>query len=394
MAAQGLLPLLNGERTVDEIAQQFGQGLGVEQVQSFVAQLDFAGLLHGPVFDRLLKAMRDDFDSAVNLPPAATAALTDMLVTQKLGEQATPEQKASEAPAALRTAMDEWIRQVLQDDPNPTFPSLPKAIMVPHIDYPRGWMNYAAVWGRMRGGERPDRVVILGTNHFGMGSGITGSNKGYETALGVCPADTCLIEAVKTRLGSEGDAKLFENRFDHEREHSIELQIPWIQHCLGPDERGKFPPVFGVLIHDPAVAAGESYDGNGLGLSAFLDALSAALIEVGGKSLIVSSADLSHVGPMFGDQKPLAGDSQEAEQARQKVLSYDRDMLNLIASNKPDELMAAMCWQQNPTRWCSVGNIVATLKVAKPERVQILRYMAAMDQEGMGLVSSAGAVMH
>ena len=31
MAAQGLLPLLNGERTVDEIAQQFGQGLGVEQ---------------------------------------------------------------------------------------------------------------------------------------------------------------------------------------------------------------------------------------------------------------------------------------------------------------------------------------------------------------------------
>ena len=59
----------------------------------------------------------------------------------------------------------------------------------------------------------------------------------------------------------------------------------------------------------------------------------------------------------------------------------------------PDDLVAAMAWQQNPTRWCSTGNIVAALMIAQPERVQLLRYMAAMDPQGMGMVTSAGAVM-
>jgi hypothetical protein len=68
-------------------------------------------------------------------------------------------------------------------------------------------------------------------------------------------------------------------------------------------------------------------------------------------------------------------------------------MLELVRQNKPDELVAAMAWQQNPTRWCSTGNIVATLLAVKPTEVEILSYAAAMDPQGMGLVSSAAAVM-
>jgi hypothetical protein len=52
-----------------------------------------------------------------------------------------------------------------------------------------------------------------------------------------------------------------------------------------------------------------------------------------------------------------------------------------------------MAWQQNPTRWCSVGNIVAALLTVQPEKVDLLRYMAAMDQQGMGMVTSAAAAM-
>jgi hypothetical protein len=68
-------------------------------------------------------------------------------------------------------------------------------------------------------------------------------------------------------------------------------------------------------------------------------------------------------------------------------------MLNYVSQGKPDELIVAMAWQQNPTRWCSVGNIVAALKLAGPGEVQILRYMASMDQQGMGMVSSCAAVL-
>jgi hypothetical protein len=36
---------------------------------------------------------------------------------------------------------------------------------------------------------------------------------------------------------------------------------------------------------------------------------------------------------------------------------------------------------------------VAAMMITRPERVEILKYMAAMDQQGMGMVTSAGGAM-
>jgi hypothetical protein len=68
-------------------------------------------------------------------------------------------------------------------------------------------------------------------------------------------------------------------------------------------------------------------------------------------------------------------------------------MLALIAANNPGELVGAMAWQQNPTRWCSTGNIVAAMRIAEPSNVTILNYSAAMDAEGNGMVSNVAAAM-
>jgi MEMO1 family protein len=394
MAVQPLLPLLDGQRTVEEIVAEFGRGLTAQSLQGLVAQLDDAGLLFGPKFDAILSKMKTQFDSTAVLPPAASAAFAESLVVQKLGEGVTEEQKVSQSPVVLREAMDQWIAKALENEASPSFDELPRAIIAPHIDYQRGWLNYASVWGRMRVVDRPDRVVILGTNHFGTGTGVTACDKGYQTPLGTCEVDAAMIGALRKRLGEENARKLFENRYDHEREHSIELQIAWIQHCLGADAAGKFCPVLGVLVHDPSVNNGESYDGSGLALMPFVEALRGAIEELGGKTLVVSSADLSHVGPMFGDQQPLAGgDERQTEEARKRVMSHDNDMLGLVAGIKPDELVAAMAWQQNPTRWCSTGNIVAALKTVQPREVKLLRYLASVDQQGMGMVTSVAGVM-
>jgi AmmeMemoRadiSam system protein B len=392
MAAQSILPLMNGERSVGEIVAQTGRGLTDSMLKQFIAQLDSAGLLFGPTFDAMLAQMHKDFDSTPTLPPSSTAAMAEGLVGQKVGQEPTQEQKDQEGPAALREAMDQWVAKTLENDPNPAFSSLPKAIMAPHIDYPRGWMNYASVWGRMKGVERPDRIVILGTNHFGMGTGVTACDKGYQTPLGVSPADTKFLGILSSTLGDEAAQRLVANRYDHEREHSIELQVGWAQHAFG-DGGGSQVPVVGILVHDPTVKDGASYDGKGLALKPFVDGLRAAIADAGGRTLIVSSADLSHVGPMFGDKEPLVGEQEPAVSSRNKVLQHDQEMLQLVAGNKPQDLVTALAWQQNPTRWCSIGNIVATMLAAQPSKVELLRYMAAMDQQGMGMVTSAGAVM-
>lgn len=386
---QIVLPLMDGSRSVDQICTEVGRGLTRQFLEPLIAQLDDAGLLFGPRFDAIKAKMHAEFDAAAILPPASTAAFADALVQAEVGEEVTDEQKSELGPARLREQMDKWISQALENAANPSFDELPKAIVAPHLDYPRGWLNYASAWGRMRVVDRPDRVVILGTNHFGEGTGVVGCDKGFQSPLGVCEVDHPMLDAMRSRLGE----KLFTHRFDHEREHSIELQIPWIQHCLGADDKGKFVPVFAALIHDPSVNNGESYDGSGIAILPFIDALKSAIKSLPGKTLVVSSADLSHVGPAFGGQKPLVGDEPEIVEARDQVIRHDQEMIELLVQRKPDELVSAMAWQQNPTHWCSIGNLVAGMMSVDPDEVELLNYAGAMDQQGMSLVSSISMAM-
>lgn len=397
-AVQHLLPLMDGKRTLDDIVREIGKGLSRPILEPLVAQLDEAYFLEGPRFQTLLAKVRAEFDSSINLPPASSAAFADALVQQAVQQGGEPEPTSAEELAQrgaqkLRGIFEQWMDAALKEAPVKTYASLPKAIVAPHLDYARGWLNYASAWGRMRGLARPDRVVILGTNHFGQSTGVCGCDKGYETPLGTCPADLDLIAAVRRRLGEPSAAKLFENRYDHEREHSIELQIPWVQHAFGADASGNYPKVFGVLVHDPVVNEGKSYDGQGLDLEPFVEALRGALADLPGTTLIVSSADLTHAGPAFGDQQTLAGEAPEAVAFRNKIVQHDREMLNLFGSGKAEELVASMAWQQNPTRWCSIGNMVAAMRLTQPTRVELLNYAAAMDPEGYTFVSNASMVM-
>lgn len=394
-ASQAILPLMDGNRSIDDLVSEVGRGLTREYLEPFVAQLDQAGLIEGPAFTEMLADMKVRFDESDTLPPGVTAQFADQLVMAKHGEETTDEQKEVHGPTELRAIFDAWIDAALKDAEDPAFDTLPSAVVVPHTDYPRGWINYAHIYGRLRVADRPDRIVILGTNHFGSATGVCASDKGYESPLGVTPMDAQMADALRAALGEENAQKMFEHRYDHEREHSIELHIPWIQHCLGTGDDGAHIPVFAALIHDPTVNAGESYDGNGLGLDAFVEGLKAAMDAVGGTTLVISSADLSHVGPAFGDQQPMASeDDNEAVAAeRQRVTTHDQEMLKLLIDKKPDDLLASMTWQQNPTRWCSIGNLVATMRVVEPETVRQIGYAAAVDPQGTAMVSHASLAM-
>lgn len=392
-AAQTILPLMDGTRSVDDLVGEIGRGLTREFLEPFVAQLDEAGLIEGPAFDAMFAEMKEKFDESDMLPPGVTAQFADQVVAARAKQEETElsdEERAERAPVELRKALDAWIEQTLSaEGAAGPFENMPRAVVAPHIDYPRGWMNYANIYGRIRGLDAPDRVVVLGTNHFGTATGVCGCDKGFETPIGTSPLDDGLVSALKEELGEDASAKLFEHRFDHEREHSIELHLPWIQHCVGDGV-----PVFAALIHDPTVNSGESYDGNGLALDPFVEALKRSLEKVGGRTLIVSSADLSHMGPAFGDQQAMAGEGEEVQSARERVASHDREMLQHVIQNKPDDLIASMTWQQNPTRWCSIGNLTATLRLVEPGEVKQFGYVAAVDQQGTALVSHAALALH
>jgi AmmeMemoRadiSam system protein B len=391
-AMQGILQLFNGEHTLDDVVTQVGKGLSREILEPFVAQLFNAGLIEGQVFDDMWAKMKADFDSTDILPPAQTGAMADAIVDQLVKKEhqraATDEEKDEQGKEQLGEQMTAMMNQALANAEDPSFDCLPKAIVAPYVPYSQAFQMYGSLYGRLRVVDKPARIVVLGTNHFGEDTGVCGCDKGFRTPIGTCPADTQMIDALREKLGDG----LFEHRYDHEREHSIELQAAWLQHVFG-DEDGNTPPIFAALVHDPVVNNGESYDGKGVALQPFVEALKEAIDSLEGPTLVVGSIELSHVGPSYGDQTQLAGDSPEADANRKKVVEQDQSLLKMVTENMPEDLVSSLAWQQNPTRWSSTGALVATMQSARPSEVRLLQYGGTMDQQGTAMISSAALVM-
>ncbi|MFG0257080.1 MAG: AmmeMemoRadiSam system protein B [Phycisphaerales bacterium JB043] len=400
MQSQVLLRLMDGSRTLLQIMeaaqQQHNLQIELHQLQDFVARLDNAGVIVGPTARGYLQKMRDEYEASELLPPGMTGVFADALARHKAQqdeEEPTEEYLREHGGACLRTQLGEWMDQVDEVMKVTPFENMPRAIVAPHIDYMRGWVDYATVWARLRGLDAPDRVIILGTNHFGRSSGVCGCDKGFNTPMGDVPLDSAFMETLREKLGEDNGERLFKDRYDHEREHSIEVQLPWIQGVFGGDD-GSCPPVFGVLVHNTTVNGGLSYNEEGLDFEPFVEAMRATLDELGGRTLIVCSADLSHVGPQFGDNVGLVGEGEEVKQAHEKVQTHDEGMLELFTQGKCDEMVGTLTWQQNKTRWCSAGALQATARLVASDSIELLDYRGSIDEDGAALVTYCAMALH
>ncbi len=94
----------------------------------------------------------------------------------------------------------------------------------------------------------PETFVIIGPNHTGRGSGIAITTEDFETPLGVAKVDVELATAMKKEL-IDIDPQA------HYYEHSIELQLPFLQY-LSKDF--KFVPIcMAFQDYDAAISVGE-----------------------------------------------------------------------------------------------------------------------------------------
>ncbi len=361
----GVLHYFRGERSLNEIADQLGAPL--PQFVELAKGLDSVGLLWGPTFERLEEELKAKIAERGSFPAHAAATL-------------------GQDDAACRRQIEEYFDQT--EDPEIEEDVL--GIVSPHLDYQRGWPNYAAAYHPWRAAARsagltPDRVVILGTNHFGLGDGVVFTEYGFESPLGTCPADTVVAEKLVEALGRP----LVIDQLDHAPEHSIQLQLPWLQYCFGN------VPLVAALIPDPLVpmldddpqAESEEHASGRVTLNQFAETLRTILNEVGGHTLFVASSDLSHVGPQFGEPRPVD------ERRRIDVEQHDRDMMGKYLLGDPEEFLSAMRWNNNPTRWCSIGNMTALLMLAQPRQVELIDYRQAYDDNGHALVSSAAMAL-
>lgn len=105
----------------------------------------------------------------------------------------------------------------------------PKALIVPHAGYIYSGPVAASAYAALRDQRRAiERVVLLGPSHRFPLTGLAASEAdAFLTPLGVVPVDR---EAVESVLGL-AQVRVLESA--HALEHSLEVQLPFLQRVLG-----------------------------------------------------------------------------------------------------------------------------------------------------------------
>jgi len=212
------------------------------------------------------------------------------------------------------------------------------------------WQEIRFVYSPLRG-KSYDRVVILGIGHAMTDGLLCLTEKDFETPLGRVACD---VPAVRTLAASAGPF-LTENDFAHKNEHSIEFQLIFLQHLL--------PAGFRIV---PVLCGGfSSLDADGgrpRELLRFYDALRELASDASARTLWVAGADLSHVGPKFGDDRTAAAILPESE-------AHDRRLLDALCRRDIEGLWAETRSVEDRYHVCGFSALTCLMEIL-PEGTQ------------------------
>lgn len=147
-------------------------------------------------------------------------------------------------------------------------------LISPHAGYAYSGQTAAYAYHQLQG-RRVDTVVLLGPSHYDwVGDYAASTEDAYETLLGIIPLDRAFIDEL-------ADTVML-RRIRGDREHSLELQLPFLQRQLGEFQ---LVPIL-MCADDPPVA--ES-------LAAALAGIARRRAAEGEHVLFVASSDLHHI---------------------------------------------------------------------------------------------------
>ncbi|HSV27786.1 MAG TPA: AmmeMemoRadiSam system protein B [Sedimentisphaerales bacterium] len=183
-----------------------------------------------------------------------------------------------------------------------------------------------------------DTFVIFGAVHSWYGSGEAAAvydSGTWQTPLGEVEVDAELAQAL---IAASGAAEA--NCSAHVREHSIEVQVPFIQHLF---PQAKILPVM--------IAPTE--------LSAKLGTDAAGVIKAAGRKIVcIGSTDLTHYGPRYGFDPKGVG---EKAVAWAKDVN-DKALISLAVGMEAERIVDVSEEKMNA---CGAGAVAATAAAAR-----------------------------
>ena len=236
-------------------------------------------------------------------------------------------------------------------------PDQPESVyggIVPHA----GWMfsgpTAAKVFKSIREKSGPETFLILGAVHvWGMGHKASLFDEGaWETPCGAIEIDDELARMILDEAPEEVQA----DQTSHSSEHSIEVQIPFIQY-LFPE--AKIVPIM-VSPSEQAVQLGRKIGG---------------VLQKQNKAVcVLGSTDLTHYGPRFGYTPYGIGD-----ESLSPMKENDRELIELATNMEATEVIREAEEHRNA---CGSGAIAATIAAVQElgaERGWLLEHTTSQD---------------
>jgi len=245
-------------------------------------------------------------------------------------------------PERLRQTVDEWLAKAERIEP----PGELLALVAPHAGYIYSGQIAACAFKQITAlpeGARFDRVVVIAPSHYPYGGQLLVTDKSYyETPLGLVEVDKALLDRVLAEA-----ATLRVKRLSHDQEHSLEIQLPFLQRVL-PSFR-----LVPIVMEDQTLPA----------CRVLAESLRRVLGEQ--RALLVASTDLSHYHNYSTAQ------------------ALDRVVLNDIERLDPEGLARNVAEGRGEA--CGAGPVVAVLLAAKglgAKHAKVIAYANSGDVTG------------
>ena len=206
---------------------------------------------------------------------------------------------------ALRERIRQLARESADTQLDPQYCKV-RALIVPHAGYDYSGSTAAAGFKLVKG-EKYQRVVVIGAAHYEDVPGLSVLDvDAYQTPLGKIELDQAAIEQMHR------SPLVMSHRYAHDREHSIEMQLPFLQAMLQPGWK-LVPILIGDLTRLQFQQAGR---------------LIAKLLDE--DTLLVISGDFIHYGPGY-DFVPFPHDEKTA----QRIAHLDKGIVEHIRNIDP-----------------------------------------------------------
>jgi MEMO1 family protein len=324
-----MLVRLTGSLEVGEVAENIGSALSA------------AGFLEDEQFIAMRDARHREFAEAPTREPSHAGA-------------AYPAE-----PEAARELLTEFMTEGA--GPTPDYDGDLLGIAAPHVSPAGGWQCYQSAYNLLKPEHRGRTFVILATSHYGDPETFGLTRKTFRTPLGDTATDTRLVEW----LAANGGPGVVMEDYCHAFEHTVEFQVLFLQHALGPDVK-ILPILCGPFVHGLLNGTPEGDER----VKRFLGALGELNARESDGLFWILGVDMAHMGARYHDDFPAFA----REGAMQRVAQRDEARMARINASDASGFWDLVKQNRDDLKWCGSSSFYSFLKSVPGARGETLRY--------------------